>query len=1056
MAIILNDNIKINAGKPIDTRYLNSGNTAYPVKSSVFTAIPISERYVGLTVLVNSGSVGNVELWFKTGVTDTDLIEKKYDSLLPISDYVTGATNVGYFSGFTGIQTLPINHLTNNAFDGAYQSLYNYYYRGVDGKINIGVPSDGIARRGYLKSAPTTQSWIWSDYDGGSEIAGWTLISGNIANQVGTFQFAGAPLYYNGTTTFPYTETGWTTGNVYNGGLGINLVIDTVTGDLETGNTLTVGARPFAFKDNNDLILRSIVSDTPNTIRVWDDDNALIHLSASTSSYSFNNKNIGSGAIVYSGQTGSTFLFKTIIGSGSTLVTNNACEIIITSSGSGGDVYACNGLSKIGSTIVLGGTLTGITSINTNNSTLFIGSPSACIGYSSYEGGDGNILSIGGTYEVNTTHSNITIDSDHGSMYLLSNSNNCYSEIDIDYNLAEMYSGDDYYESKISVTPYSVSLNNGVNSSFFSIETGNTYVGGLLGSFKGLEYLHDYRCSYTNRSLIDKEYVENNYLSLYQQTQQTVCGNPIFNSIQLNDVLTSMVTGTTAPFIINSTELNTNLNADLLDGHHFSDTLAGNNGEIQFNNSGSVGASSGLTWNISTQALKVGDIAIKSGCIIGNMFIGKCITNTTGSMNTIVGNTSFTGNTSGSANAAFGYNSLLHNTLGVHNTGIGKSTLGSNTSGSYNTAIGSTALANGTSGCQNTAVGYMSMNYSSSGCFNTAIGTCSLWGNGTGYENTGVGYLSLRNNLSARQNTGIGTCSLYSSVDGYGNTGVGYGTLYFNVSGCTNTAIGYQSFLNNISGSSTIAIGFSAGRYHSDGTTCLKKSNHSIYIGSNTRGYNNSDVNSVVIGACAIGIGANSIVLGDSNITKTQLTGNLLMRVDNAYDIGEESNYRPRHVYTTGNAVIGNDTTYDLRFAYLRRANSFTPSITKDVYTLIPISGYTDGGNNRITVNKFDFLIEDAGNYIIELGGNIVGVNVSATTYNMRILLNGSPYWESKVTTFGNAAYINFNTKVYAYMLDDGVAISFDITNLSSNDDPTISNSYIHIRKENNPYVLLP
>jgi len=29
MAITLNDNIKINAGKPLDSRYLTTGNTAY-------------------------------------------------------------------------------------------------------------------------------------------------------------------------------------------------------------------------------------------------------------------------------------------------------------------------------------------------------------------------------------------------------------------------------------------------------------------------------------------------------------------------------------------------------------------------------------------------------------------------------------------------------------------------------------------------------------------------------------------------------------------------------------------------------------------------------------------------------------------------------------------------------------------------------------------------------------------------------------------------------------------------------------------------------------------
>ena len=120
MAITLNDNIKINAGKPIDTRYLSSGNTAYPTKASVFAAIPISTRYVGLTVLMSGSSSQNIEFWFKTGVTDNAFIEKKYDSVLPITDYITGGTDVGYFSGFTGVQTLPLNHIIDNNFDGNY------------------------------------------------------------------------------------------------------------------------------------------------------------------------------------------------------------------------------------------------------------------------------------------------------------------------------------------------------------------------------------------------------------------------------------------------------------------------------------------------------------------------------------------------------------------------------------------------------------------------------------------------------------------------------------------------------------------------------------------------------------------------------------------------------------------------------------------------------------------------------------------------------------------------------------------------------------------------
>ena len=56
MAIVLNDNIKINAGKPSESKYLNSSNVAYSATTEAVTAIPISERYLGLTVLVDTGT----------------------------------------------------------------------------------------------------------------------------------------------------------------------------------------------------------------------------------------------------------------------------------------------------------------------------------------------------------------------------------------------------------------------------------------------------------------------------------------------------------------------------------------------------------------------------------------------------------------------------------------------------------------------------------------------------------------------------------------------------------------------------------------------------------------------------------------------------------------------------------------------------------------------------------------------------------------------------------------------------------------------------------------
>jgi hypothetical protein len=271
MAIILNDNLKINAGKPIDSRYLTTGNTAYASTGATNSAIPIPLRYTGLTV-----NVLGTEYWYKTGVADINLIQKKYDTVLPTGSFVTGATNIGYFSGHTSVQTLPITNLPDNNYNGNYYSLYNYYYRGIDGKIHVGVPSDGILKRGYVKTASPVKSWLWNEYTGSSNRLGWILIDGDISQQIGIP--ANGYTYYTGSSQV-YTESGWITGNVYSNSS--SLVISTVLGSLTGGTILTIGGPVFATKINNVLNFRTLISKTPNIIGISSDE-AFVYISGTT------------------------------------------------------------------------------------------------------------------------------------------------------------------------------------------------------------------------------------------------------------------------------------------------------------------------------------------------------------------------------------------------------------------------------------------------------------------------------------------------------------------------------------------------------------------------------------------------------------------------------------------------------------------------------------------------------------------------------------------------------------------------------------------------------
>jgi hypothetical protein len=310
MAIQYNENIKIAGPLPLDTRYLSlrtlGGNPLpYSGASEVYSTIISSERYSGLTVLINTGGT-NLEYWFKNNTTN--LILKSITGQTT-ADAITGATNLGFFSGQTGVQTLPIDHQTNNNYDGNYQSLYNWYYRGIDAVIHTGTPSDGIPKRGYVKSAyPNTKSWIWNEYVGGGNLLGWILIDGNISNLIGQqIAVTGDAVYYTGATGV-YTQTSWFGTPPTNGSY---VTINTIVGSLLTGNTITIGGPPYAKEVDQELQFRTIISDTPDNLTIGYDE-SFIHLSGTT---------------------------------GNALIT------------------ASNGLTKIGTNVTLGGTLTGTTII---------------------------------------------------------------------------------------------------------------------------------------------------------------------------------------------------------------------------------------------------------------------------------------------------------------------------------------------------------------------------------------------------------------------------------------------------------------------------------------------------------------------------------------------------------------------------------------------------------------------------------------------------------------------------------------------------------------------
>ncbi|NTV44556.1 MAG: tail fiber domain-containing protein [Candidatus Yonathbacteria bacterium] len=146
---------------------------------------------------------------------------------------------------------------------------------------------------------------------------------------------------------------------------------------------------------------------------------------------------------------------------------------------------------------------------------------------------------------------------------------------------------------------------------------------------------------------------------------------------------------------------------------------------------------------------------------------------------------------------------------------------------------------------------------------------------GEASRNTGIGYTALSSLTTGYQNNAIGSSALKYNSTGAFNNAMGADALMGNESGSHNTAVGGYSLNQNTTGSYNTAIGFNAGRYQADGLTVLTDPENSVYIGAGVRGYSNGDSNSIVIGYNAIGLGANTVVLGNSDITTTALRGNV-------------------------------------------------------------------------------------------------------------------------------------------------------------------------------------
>jgi len=152
--------------------------------------------------------------------------------------------------------------------------------------------------------------------------------------------------------------------------------------------------------------------------------------------------------------------------------------------------------------------------------------------------------------------------------------------------------------------------------------------------------------------------------------------------------------------------------------------------------------------------------------------------------------------------------------------------------------------------------------------------TNSALTNLTGLYNVIIGSDNSTNITSASNNTLIGSAAGSALTTGGSNTYIGRNAGNSNQSATVNFALGTYSLLNHTTGDGNLAIGFDAGRRLINGSG-LTNSNLSIFIGNDTRPADNGNINQIIIGHGAEGLGSNTVTIGTTGTTRTWLGGSL-------------------------------------------------------------------------------------------------------------------------------------------------------------------------------------
>lgn len=491
-------------------------------------------------------------------------------------------------------------------------------------------------------------------------------------------------------------------------------------------------------------------------------------------------QNLGVGEGVYKGKDlGNTLQYKSLSVTGTTMViTSDADNIYFsaaTGSGSGTITSGANGLSTSGANIVLGGTLTGNTTI----------------------AGASNDFNVTGASDMNLCGEITTL---YGDFAMLMGSD---SNISMVYNC----NGNPSCKSGIGFNEFSNTLQDDVLDCGMSYYTDYSTIGctnprwipdwGAVTGYSGGGGYWSQNTGYIYPSTSGDDIRLDNATCIYWSgttgcvTATETSGNTY---MCMKNNTSCVAIGPTGIIVLKTAAQGIYMCTGNNDFRILYPTAcSGGECALYVNSSGSVvsGSSGGGASAISGWTCVNGfkrNVSIGNGvypynvdCFdTANIIIGNCVMTgaTSASNNVIIGTDSFlTPSDSASNNIGIGYEVLTSISTGTDNIGIGFRSLFCTNTGIQNVGYGAYTLADNTDGDSNVAIGTAALCSNSIGCSNIAVGAAALGSNTIGSYNTVIGTNAFCANVVGCTNTVIGTFAGFDGI-GCGNVFLGYQAGY--------------------------------------------------------------------------------------------------------------------------------------------------------------------------------------------------------------------------------------------------------------------------------------